>query len=129
MWRAVFLVDVDDRGWGNILSGGEGFLKKVIETNAIGFPDEHRVEQRTWVVGYYLNNARFRGVFAINEIEREISKPRNAEQKRRLADWIALREKLEVGISEEGRHPKEVWDESFKGLKQIFAYLTEARKR
>jgi hypothetical protein len=73
MWRAAFLVDVAKREWIDILEAGEGFLKKVIETNAIGFGDEYRSEQRTWVVGYYLNNARFRGVFAIKEIERQIS--------------------------------------------------------
>jgi len=126
LWRAVFLVDVEQREWGNILLAGEGFLKKVIETNSIGFADEHRMEQRTWVVGYYLNNARFRGVTAIREIEGEI---KGGKERNELQEFITLREKLEIGISEEGRHPKEVWDESFEALKRIFLYLSEGRKR
>lgn len=57
LWRAVFLSD-EGREEPAIQKSAREFLKEVIETNAVSFGTDRA--QKTWVFGYYLNNAFFR---------------------------------------------------------------------
>ncbi len=57
LWRAVFL-SVKQRTMRETINDASRLLKILIETNAIGFPQDRETEQ--WMVGYYDNNAIFR---------------------------------------------------------------------
>jgi hypothetical protein len=57
LWRAVFLLDVE-RASEKIGSDAKEFLETVIRENAVTFQTDRN--KREWVVGYYLNNARYR---------------------------------------------------------------------
>jgi hypothetical protein len=57
LWRAAFLVDAK-RDWKVILEKAEDVLRLVVEDNAINYQQDK--EKRNWVVGFYLNNARYR---------------------------------------------------------------------
>ena len=57
LWRAVFL-SVKQRTMRETINDAGRLLKILIETNAIGFPQDRETEQ--WMVGYYDNNAIFR---------------------------------------------------------------------
>jgi len=97
LWRAVFLVSRDnvDRKTAELAEHADGFLKRVIETNAITFTDEKN--EGPWSSGYYLNNARYRTQLLLagfNEIQ------------------------LKKSISNEIL--KEVWNETFRGLQKAF---------
>jgi len=60
LWRAVFLVHEEDvDGGDNIVEETtEKLLRRVIETNAIGFNDDRTLH--AWSGGYYVNNAFLR---------------------------------------------------------------------
>lgn len=66
LWRAAFLTDAS-RDWGAILGddrgtrfrGGAGqVLETLLRDNAINYAQDR--DTRTWMVGYYLNNAKYR---------------------------------------------------------------------
>jgi hypothetical protein len=57
LWRAAFLSDIS-RSWPEIIDKGNDLLKTVLITNAVPFSTDRAV--RDWMMGYYLNNARFR---------------------------------------------------------------------
>jgi hypothetical protein len=57
LWRAVFL-SVKQRTMRDVIDDASRVLTILIETNAIGFPQDRETEQ--WMVGYYDNNAIFR---------------------------------------------------------------------
>lgn len=120
LWRAVFLTRVGDREWNQILAAGQNFMERVIETNAIGFSDEYNDKNRTWAVGYYLNNARFRVEKSIRELLEAKRGIIPASNRKSLA---TLLKKLEVGISEEKRQPRDVWDETDRAVKRIFRLM------
>ncbi|MGH7889692.1 MAG: hypothetical protein ACRENF_03995, partial [Thermodesulfobacteriota bacterium] len=130
LWRAVFLVNVEQRGWGDIFLAGEQFLRKIIETNAIGFSDEFSLHNRTWVVGFYLNNARFRAEKAIEKLLE--TKSKNAfTRNRQSGDWNPLSEhlkKLKIGIPENKRDAKDLWDETFHAVENVLDLMV-AEKR
>lgn len=96
-----------------------------METNAIGFSDEYSPDKRTWVVGYYLNNARFRGVIALQEIEKHLKAC--GKEEKEIEPYKILREKLEVGISEDRQKPRDLWDETYMVLKALFTYIGSLR--
>jgi hypothetical protein len=57
LWRAVFLGNVTLSQ--DIVAGkAEEFLLTLIEDNAIGYPQDRRMQE--WTFGYYVNNAAFR---------------------------------------------------------------------
>ena len=57
LWRAVFLIKAY-RSFADEVEHGERLLQAVIDTNAIGFPQDWATA--TWTSGYYLNNATLR---------------------------------------------------------------------
>ena len=57
LWRAVFLVS-SDRNDLDCLNEAHYYLKMIIETNAIGFVQDKKLQQ--WSSGYYMNNANTR---------------------------------------------------------------------
>jgi hypothetical protein len=60
LWRAVFLIDPtdSDRETFGTAEKGHSFLRRVIDTNNIGFGDDWA--NRDWSSGYYMNNVRLR---------------------------------------------------------------------
>jgi hypothetical protein len=130
LWRAVFLLQVKERKWSNILDAGKEFIERVIETNSISFSDEYSLTKRTWVVGYYLNNARFRAVSSIKELQKtnrdEVPRQKRVASKhvpRGQSSLMALRKKLEIGFSEGDRELRAVWDETYDATETIFRHL------
>jgi len=120
LWRAVFLVRGEDRQWKDIFTAGQNFLEKRIETNAIAFSDEYNDKNRTWVAGYYLNNARFRAETSIEEL---IEAEQGTIPQLDRASLQNILAKLKVGISEENRPLKDVWDEAYDAVKVVFCYV------
>jgi hypothetical protein len=57
LWRAVFLA-LPERTLPEVLNDATEFLRILIETNNIGFPQDRDTQQ--WMGGYYNNNAVFR---------------------------------------------------------------------
>lgn len=57
LWRAVFLV-LPERKETSMHKQGEDILRIVLETNAVGFPQDKATAQ--WMAGYYNNNAILR---------------------------------------------------------------------
>jgi hypothetical protein len=102
LWRAVCLAQ-PDRDWGGnrgILSGAADLLEKVLETNAVLFGDEKRIEG--WSVGYYLNNAYFRLDSAIQRLP-------EAQMSPALSTFAQQRAR---GITSDSPH--EIWDTGYE---------------
>jgi hypothetical protein len=94
LWRAVFLIANDDTDRllteSCIGTAADEFLRKVIETNNIGFIDEWT--NRTWSGGYYVNNAMYR----LSELTDGFGRARSFAGPMKLRDaWIQAFEKLD----------------------------------
>lgn len=60
LWRSVFLVEAgrERRGWEPIQDEAEYFLRELVETNAINFPQDRNASR--WSSGYYIYSAYYR---------------------------------------------------------------------
>ncbi len=71
LWRAIFLADGISE-WDSVLTNAETFLEKLVRDNAIGYLDDWK--SKDWSFMYYLNNARSR----LKELTETSPKFRNA---------------------------------------------------
>lgn len=56
LWRAAFLADKSSKR-SDVFAKGKAFLTRVVEENAIGFPQDK--EWRDWTFNYYSRNAQY----------------------------------------------------------------------
>lgn len=115
LWRAVFLVGAD-RKWTSVLEKAKDFLEIVIEDNAINYPQDKKT--RSWTVGYYLNNARYRVArvsrkYAAHDIYRHLPSMTQLE---------ALEDIHESGGIDD-RAAIEVWNRLYDAVRAAFDML------
>lgn len=67
LWRAAFL-STSERNMNEVLNEGIEVLDQLIRDNSFNYPQETRF--RNWVVGFYLNNAKYRTL----AIEKKLTK-------------------------------------------------------
>lgn len=68
LWRAAFLI-VRERNPELVRDHAKHFLELLVRDNAIAYTQDRQTH--AWTVGYYLNNAYFRLMFAVDMIDSE----------------------------------------------------------
>jgi hypothetical protein len=110
LWRAAFLSDIE-RSWPELIDKANDLLKTLLITNAVPFSTDRDV--RNWMMGYYLNNARFRIADACEKLGG-------------MPDADAFRRFAEIhphGIIDLDRTPTEIWDILLGALCELFNSL------
>lgn len=108
LWRAAFLAR-PQRQWegpSGIIEGARDLLEKLLDSNAILYGEEKKIEG--WSEGYYLNNAYYR-------IESAIQRLPEHEEIEVLSRFLDQRGK---GITSDS--PRDIWD---IGCEAAFAVL------
>jgi hypothetical protein len=117
LWRAVFL-SVPTRTMEQVTGHATRLLLILIETNAIGFPQDQRTEQ--WMAGYYTNNAEFRlHALAIDDIAWGVLAPVASVEDRQFF------ERHHSGQQDHYAETSilETWVSAFEGAERCFALL------
>jgi hypothetical protein len=108
LWRGAFLSDIT-RSWERILDTANDLLKTVLICNSVPFSTDRAT--RDWMMGYYLNNARYRLAAARDNLRSDPETPAF----RRFAELH------QHGITDVDRQPTEIWDTFF----DVFCELLE----
>lgn len=112
LWRAVFLAPRGKPEAVNEIEQGLKFLGILIDTNAIGFPQES--ENWRWAAGYYLNNAMLRlHALGTDSATRRILE---GDDLLLLADFQPGRPIYNVDV-------QEMWERSVYGFSLVFSRM------
>jgi hypothetical protein len=98
LWRAVFLSDLSEEVEKQ-MSDVEVFLRTLISTNAIAFPQD--LQSREWTFPYYLKNARNRLLDIARQGPFEMLKLDDIEIEARSAkeDWAITHDALSKAVA------------------------------
>jgi|GEM_PF-5786304 hypothetical protein len=113
LWRAVFLYQATSK---TKFERAKELLIQLIETNAVNFSDEKKMQD--WTFRYYLNNAYFR-------IELILKKRPNIINKIKRDNFKELKNEL-LSIDEDIHNDekcKVIWEEAYKITKEILTFL------
>jgi hypothetical protein len=118
LWRAVFLIRTE-RSFREEVLHADALLGILIETNAVGFPQDVATAQ--WTAGYYVNNAALR-LFSIS-------------QNRFMREYLSEETLLSIGglsqdrwtmINLVGLELAPLWEEAFQGFDMVLHDACEA---
>ena len=117
LWRAVFL-SVPTRAMEEVTQHATRLLRILIETNAIGFPQDQQTEQ--WMAGYYTNNAEFRlHALALDDVAWGVLEPVASHEDRQFF------ERHHPGRQDHYAETSilKIWEKAFEGAEKCFALL------
>lgn len=121
LWRAVFL-SLPERKLSEIQKHGHDILRILLETNAVGFPQDQMTLQ--WMGGYYNNNAILRlsdlyaDPVALAVIEGVM--PENGDET--VIAWYRPERQSEFSMLS----PTKQWELAFEAFEMTFRLLTRA---
>lgn len=118
LWRAAFLANAE-RSWPDILKKAEDLLQIVVEDNAISYLQEKKTED--WMVGYYLNNARYR----LARVRSKFAEVIDASQMAQIAEFSEFDGVQKPGGIDE-TDPKDAWSKTYNALHRAVEFLREA---
>jgi hypothetical protein len=111
LWRAAFLA-ANSRDWEKTFKNIEPFLNKLIKDNSFLFPDEKT--SGSWMVTYYLQNARLRLLHAFKHLK---------DTDEIYIEYQTLTDNL---ADEFGGDAKDEWDKLMNVTKLLFSHLAQA---
>ena len=116
LWRALFLADTEERCEETALEGSGIFLRKIFESNIIGFGDELSAKQ--WSAGHYLSNAIYR-LARVLQFAEEVNTKSNF---REFSDMWS--NKKATAVSDLEWTPiRKPWDMAFAAMVDVISWL------
>lgn len=123
LWRVAFLMDTP-RDTKKIRAEGLELLGKILADNALAFGEERN--RRAWVLGYYVNNARFR-IAHVHELLRRHASSHEVLT-RPSAAFNAFQELHDGGLTvrpqlratpKGPKRPKDMWRVVFEATEEV----------